>query len=188
MSPQASQSDSPESLQQEEKTLFARAVAYFKNNNWRSTQIEDQPILQIPFQGENGEWMCYAQVSEELGQFRFYSVAPMRIPEQQRLTVAEFITRINYGMGMGNFELDFSDGELRYRTSTEVEDGDLPDTIMARLVYVNVLAMDEYLPTIMSISYGQVSPLEAIKNLVEKTNPQEEEEKEGRSPSKNKMG
>ncbi len=75
---------------------------------------------------------------------------------------------------MGKSELDFSDSELLYTTSEEVEDGHLPDAIMARLVYVNVLAMDEYLPTIMSISYGQVSPLEAIKNLVEKTNPQEE--------------
>jgi hypothetical protein len=37
-------------------------------------------------------------------------------------TIAKFITRANYGMSLGNFELDFNDGEIRYKTSIDVTD------------------------------------------------------------------
>ena len=35
--------------------------------------------------------------------------------------IAEFLTRTNYSMIIGNFELDFADGEIRYKTSIDVQ-------------------------------------------------------------------
>ena len=34
--------------------------------------------------------------------------------EIKRQDIAEYLTRANYGMVMGNFEMDYSDGEIRY--------------------------------------------------------------------------
>ncbi len=50
------------------------------------------------------------------------------------MAVAEFITRANFGIVIGNFEIDFSDGEIRYKTSIDVE-GDRPSfALIKRLV------------------------------------------------------
>jgi hypothetical protein len=49
--------------------------------------------------------------------------------------VAEFLTRANSGMVIGNFELDFADGEIRYKTSIDVEGDKLSYAIIKRLVY-----------------------------------------------------
>ena len=51
-----------------------------------------------------------------------YHTAPITAPLEQRAAISEFITRANYGLTNGNFEMDFSDGELRYKTTISQHD------------------------------------------------------------------
>jgi hypothetical protein len=48
-----------------------------------------------------------------------------RVPEAKRQAMAEFLTRAKYGLCMGNFEMDFGDGEVRYKASLDIADGEL---------------------------------------------------------------
>lgn len=134
-------------------------------DNWPLYQIEGKQILQMAFQGENGKWTCYAKARVEQEQFVFYSVFPSLASENKRLSVAEFITRANSGMIIGNFELDFANGEIRYKTSINVKGDRLDSVLIRQLVYANVIMMDEYLPGIMSVMYGDVSPESAIAQI-----------------------
>jgi len=68
-------------------------------------------------------------------------------------------------MIIGNFELDFVDGEIRYKTSIDVQGDFLSFELIKQLVYANVMMMDEYLPGIMSVIDGDVSPLDAIAQI-----------------------
>ncbi|MDM9583743.1 YbjN domain-containing protein [Nostoc sp. GT001] len=146
-------------------SIFEVIINFFQADNWPFVQLPEQPALQIPFQGENGKWNCYARARSEQNQFVFYSIFPVNAPENKRLAVAEFITRANCGMMIGNFELDFSDGEISYKTSIDVEGDRLSFALIQRVVYANVTMMDEYLPGIMSVIYGNVSPEEAIAQV-----------------------
>jgi hypothetical protein len=96
----------------------------------------------------------------------FYSICPIATPESQLIAMAEFITRANYGLIIGNFELDFSDGEIRYKTSIDVEGDTLSQALIKQLVYTNVLTMDQYLPGILAVLEQGMSPQDAI-SLVE---------------------
>lgn len=145
--------------------IFEAIVNFFKEDDWPFHQIEGEPILQIAFQGETGKWTCYAKAREEQEQFVFYSVCSVNAPENKRLAVAEFITRANSGMMIGNFELDFADGEISYKTSIDVEGDRLSSALIKRLVYANVTMMDKYLPGIMSVIYGDVLPEDAIAQV-----------------------
>lgn len=51
-----------------------------------------------------------------------YHILPFKAEESQRAAVAEYITRANYNLNVGNFEMDFSDGELRYKTTLSKND------------------------------------------------------------------
>ncbi|MEH2174854.1 YbjN domain-containing protein [Nostoc sp.] len=146
-------------------SLFEEIINFFQADDWPFVQLLGQPALQISFQGENGKWNCYARTRSEQNQFVFYSICPVNSPENKRLAVAEFITRANSGMIIGNFELDFTDGEISYKTSIDVEGDRLSFALIQRVVYANVTMMDEYLPGIMSVIYGNVSPEEAIANI-----------------------
>jgi hypothetical protein len=145
--------------------IFEAMAKFFKEDDWPFSQIEGKPILRMGFAGENGNWMCYAQAREEQEQFVFYSVCPVNTPEDKLPAIAEFVTRANYGLVIGNFELDLEDGEIRYKTSIDVEGDSLSAALIKNLVYTNIRMMDKYLPGIMSTIYGGVSPKEAIAQV-----------------------
>ncbi len=148
-----------------DEELFETVVSFFEANDWPIAQVEDETALQLAFQGENGQWACYAGTNEEREEFIFYSLCPVNVPENQRLAMAEFLTRANYGITIGNFEMDFDSGEIHYKTSINVEGDQLSIALVQQLVYANVMIMDQYLPGIMAVIYGKVSPAEAIAQI-----------------------
>jgi hypothetical protein len=147
------------------KQMFDQLVTFFTNDDWSFTRLQGEPVLYTAIQGKNGEWNCYAQIREEQAQFVFYSICPIVTPDDKHLAIAEFITRANSGMILGNFELDFEDGEIRYKTSIDVTDDYLSQALIKQLVYANVSMMDAYLPGIQPVITGDASPVEAIRKL-----------------------
>lgn len=148
--------------------IFDGMKQFFDTDDWNYEQVEDRPVLRMGFSGDDGQWMCFAQAREDHDQVLFYSVAQLRVPEERRAAVAEFITRANYGMIVGNFEMDYNDGEVRYKTSADVEslEGSEPVTkLMKQLVYANVLTMDRYLKGLMAVAFGNVEATEGVKMI-----------------------
>jgi hypothetical protein len=145
--------------------ILDTVISFLQEDNWPFTPLEEGTILRTGFQGVNGEWSCYAQTREEQEQFIFYSVCPVHAPEEARMAAAEYLTRANYGLYIGNFELDLGDGEVRYKTSIDVEGSSLTLTQVKQLVYANVLTMDRYLPGLMKVIYGNVAPVDAITEI-----------------------
>lgn len=147
------------------QSIFTAIVNFFESDEWQFVKIPEQSTLRLLFRGENGQWTCYAKAREEERQFVFYSICPIVGPENQRQAIAEFITRANYGMITGNFEFDFTDGEIRYKTGIDVEGDRLSFALIKQMVYANVMMMDEYLPGIQAVLSENLSPLEAITQL-----------------------
>lgn len=148
-----------------DNNLLDTIINFFKTDEWAFLEITGQPALQLPFQGNNGNWNCYARARSEQNQFVFYSICPVNAPQNKLLAIAEFIARANSGMIIGNFELDFNDGEISYKTSIDVEGDRLSFALIKRVVYANVAMMDEYLPGIMSVIYSNVAPADAIAQI-----------------------
>lgn len=149
------------------KSMFDTVLQFFKEDDWRFEQLEGKTILKMGFKGEAGSWRCFAQVRDEQRQFVFYSILDSNCPEDKRQKMAEFLTRANYGLITGNFEMDFSDGEVRFKTSMDVKENEdkFSTSIIKRLVYINVLMTDKYLPGVMGVMYGVLSPTEAIAKV-----------------------
>ena len=152
---------------QEGKTtsIFETIVDFFKDEQWHFVEIEEKSAIRLGGCGENGQYICYAQSQEEKQQFVFYSVCPITTPESKLQAIAEFITRANYGLIIGNFELDFNDGEIRYKTSIDIEGDRLTSALIKQMVYANVAMIDKYLPGIIDVIENDISPLEAIKKV-----------------------
>lgn len=92
-----------------------------------------------PFDAERGYFHFGTKISASMKNVRFhvcvddneywvYAVFPISADAgnaAQMTKMAEFISRANYGMHNGNFELDFKDGEIRYKSYVNCE-GILP--------------------------------------------------------------
>jgi hypothetical protein len=78
--------------------------------------------------------------------------------------MAEFLTRANFGLTIGNFEMDFSDGELHYKTAIDVTGDRLSLPLVENLVQANLVIMDKYLPGIVAVIGGE-HPEAAVANV-----------------------
>lgn len=146
-------------------SLQAKVEAFFEEDQWQLQPNEGYKALRVSFTGESGEWDCYALPREEEREFLFYSLVPFRVPEEQRQRMAEFICRANFGLTIGNFELDFEDGEVRFKTSIDVTDSELDSPLIRNLVYGNVFTFDRYLPGLLAVMTETASPEEIITQL-----------------------
>jgi Zn ribbon nucleic-acid-binding protein len=129
----------------------------FADNDWPYTEVRGAPVLVGVFSGPAGTWSFYAQAVEEKGLILLYSICPQRAPEERRGEVAEFLTRANYGLAAGNFELDFDDGEIRYKSVLHTQGDGLDALTLKRLVRANGIAMETYLPGIATVIAGAPS-------------------------------
>lgn len=139
-------------------------AAFFNQDDWDYVSLEEGATLEMAFIGDNGRWSCSAQARDEEQQFLFYSICPLTIPAEKRSAIAELLTKANSGLILGNFELDYSDGEVCYKTSIDVEGDRLTPTLIESLVYTNVTMMDQYLPGIIAVLNG-TSPDDAIAQV-----------------------
>jgi hypothetical protein len=157
-------------LSVEQKTAGEKAVEdvreFLEHDGWYPERLGDAAVFRVHYSGRHATFPCFIQVRADLEQLLIYAVCPVRIPEESRSRVAEFITRANYGMRIGNFELDYDDGEVRYKTSVDFEGEVLAVGWLRGLLYPAVQTLDTYLPGLLAVAHGEREPLEAVK-LVE---------------------
>ena len=145
--------------------IFDAMVKFFTEDNWSFTQLKKQSELRLAFKGKNEKCDCYAIAREQQKQFIFYSLSPIKVPKTKRRVVGEFLLRVNYNQIVGSFEQDFSDGEIRYKTSIFLKNNSLDSELIKELVYTNVMMMERYLSGIELVISGLMSPEEAIVEI-----------------------
>lgn len=152
---------------------FELLSTYLDEDEWFPRRINGKYAYSMSYTGKNGDLRCYAIVRVDLEEFLFYAVAPVKVPDEVRLAVSEYLTRANYGLRIGNFELDYSDGEVRYKSSIDFEGQTLTSDLIRNVIYPAVHTMDRYLPGLLRVSFGGATPLEAIEEI-EGDHPSEE--------------
>lgn len=144
---------------------FSVLGQFLEEDGWYPQAVEDRPIYRMYFSGIHSELRCFAQVNEELSVFLFYAVCPTNVPEERRIAASEYITRANYGLRIGNFEMDFADGEFRFKSSFDFEGEPLSTVLLRNAIYPAVQTMDRYLPGMMKVIYGNKSPADIIAEI-----------------------
>jgi hypothetical protein len=143
--------------------ILEALTEFFTAEGWPFHKIEGEDNLQIGFQGENGLWNCFTKARDELNQLLFYSVCPVLAPLGKRGAVAEFIARANYGIVVGNFEMDYETGVIRYKTYLSADGIRLTNQVIRQVVFPNLLIMDQFLPGLLKTIYGEISPAKAVE-------------------------
>lgn len=77
--------------------------------------------------------------------------------------MAEFICRANFGLKNGYFELDFNDGELRYKCYTPCDNNIPSQTLIRESIAVPASLLRRYGPGILGVLYNGVDPAAAVK-------------------------
>ena len=94
--------------------------------------------------------------------FSTLTTIPLAADEGNRLAVAEYLTRVNFNMRNGNFELNMETGEIRFKTYVHVGAGDV-DPAAARLaIMLPFMMIERFGDGLVEVLFGFKSPREAF--------------------------
>ncbi|MBE2197994.1 MAG: YbjN domain-containing protein [Anaerolinea sp.] len=141
---------------------FAVLGQFLQDDGWYPHKLDEKTVYRVGFSGKNGNYTCFAVVRIDLQQFMFYVQSGVKAAPEARTAVAEFLTRANYGLRIGNFELDMSDGEVRYKSSLDFEGVTLSPQLIKNAIYPAVQTMDRYFAGLLQVMYGQSTPADAL--------------------------
>lgn len=125
-------------------------------------------VLTGTVEGAFGQWNFFAQGDEESLGVVVYSVFPGNAPEDKRLAVAELAARANYLLRYGSLEMDFSDGEVRARTSARGGPEALDFNVISELVRTNLEVAELFFPAVREVALEGADPAKAVAGLLER--------------------
>lgn len=146
-------------------SLQSVVAEFLEGEELKFNEYKDEPTFALGMRGRTGSWMVRIHVHETSRTVVIHSLVYLTTPVEKRLPIAALLTRANYGLVLGNFEMDFEDGEIRYKTSLCVEGGELTLPMMHHLFAVNIATTDQWLPAINQVLYNHSAPEEAY-NIV----------------------
>ncbi len=145
--------------------IIEACVAFFEADEWPFERIEELPMVRSRYAGRNGNYDCWFQARDAEQQMMFYCRTTINAPEEKRAALSEFMTRANYGMVIGNFELDLNDGEIRYKVSVDVEGIELDNLFLKNISYTGVVTMDRYFTGIAKVLFSDIDPAVAVQEI-----------------------
>lgn len=152
------------------KSAIESFTEFFNKQGWSYNQANDRPVIHTGFSGDNGRWNCVAVAGPQDEHLLFLSLLPCKVAPTRRTACAELLTRINFQLTLGCFEMDFEDGEIRFRTSVPVV-GYVPSGLIEHLVFSNLCTVDRFFEAIMKVIYSGVSPAFAMNAVKAKKSP-----------------
>ena len=82
--------------------------------------------------------------------------APLNVEEERKSAVAELITRINYSLTRGGFQMDWEDGELIYYCRLDTFDTVPSETVLAYTLETPWLMLESYGDALISVMLEDV--------------------------------
>lgn len=144
------------------KPAIESFTQFFDKQGWSYNQCSDRPVIHTGFTGDNGRWNCVAIAGPKDEHLLFLSILPCKAAPNRRAACAELLTRVNFGLTHGCFELDYEDGELRYRTGVALASAEASPELVEHLVFSNLCTVDRFFGAIMKVLYADASPKSAL--------------------------
>jgi len=145
--------------------LFELVQTYFLTLGLPFESIDNYQMVHVPFRGTAGQWLITVIALVERDEVVVYSIYPDVIPEAKQLDLMVFMTRANFGLTQGNFEMDLDTGELRCRTSLDFGISAIAPALFDSVVQNNMLLMEQYYIGIQKLLDNQWTIAEAIDRV-----------------------
>ena len=93
--------------------------------------------------------------------------------------MAEFLCRANYGLQNGCFELDFRDGEIRYKSFIDCDDMMPSFEVIQNSIYCTAGMFQRYAPGIVDIIFSGCTAKAAIEKCEKSISAATDEDMDG---------
>jgi hypothetical protein len=124
--------------------------------------LEDVTGFTITFEEDGPQVAGVTYLFEDESRFLFYLQLIKTTPPDTLPQVAEFITRANFGMSVGNFELDYENGSVRFKTSVDYQGAELLAPFVRNAILAAMDGVELYAEALIDVMGGKKTPGSAI--------------------------
>lgn len=145
---------------------IAKAIrCYLDSNGWCYSFDKQQGIFCFILKiGTSLRGIDY-QIHIEKNDYIVYAYSPIGIHDHVMMVkMNEYISRANYGIRPGNFEIDMDHGELRYKYYVCCEGNMIPNNgIIEESINVPGVMFRRYIPGAIGVLFQNESPADMVK-------------------------
>jgi hypothetical protein len=147
---------------------LATAVKEFLEAEGLKYRQHKEDLFEVPVGTDEGAWKVWIAANEGASILLVLSSLPVRVPAKKRLEAAALLNRFNWKFNVGCFEMDTADGEIRFRTSVDVEharEAALP--LMKQLFRLNVATVARHYKALTAFATNPRMTVEEAEQLVD---------------------
>ena len=145
--------------------LLPTIIEALNDRDWTYTVNEELDLVTFGVAGEHTAYNCALFADDETRLVTMIAQSPMRVPHEERLSACELLMRANHGLMFGAFDIDFSDGEVRFKVAVDVEGGTLGVGAVHSMITVALDMYELWYPPLMKVVYGGVTPEDAVAEV-----------------------
>ena len=145
---------------------------YFKRNDWTYTYYEEYSLFRFGIRMDSVIGSLDYIIAIRKDAYTVYAILRNKVEQEYISQVAEFLHRANYGMHVGNFELDYDDGEIRYKNHIEIEtewfcntDKEISDAMLSRSITIPAAMFKKYGKGLLELMVGEGDPEKLIDSI-----------------------
>lgn len=145
------------------KKVIEAIKFFFEKNEWKYQYNEEKKIFVSGINMDNVLGNVSMYISLEENSYNVYMILNSKAEEEYYVAVGEFLHRANYGLKNGNFEMDYRDGEVRYKSFVNFENIVISEEIVKDSIFVGIAMLDTYGKGLLKIMLGESTPKECIE-------------------------
>lgn len=156
-------------------TIADAINTFLEEDDWRFSFDEKLGIFKFPLNLKGKMKKINYIIDVERNEYIVYTISPLGADEDDETimaNMAEFICRANYGLRMGNFELDFNDGEIRFKVHVPCNEIIPTTEMIQKSIYCPAKMFERYSSGILSVLFNHTSGKEAVEQCEAKNRTQ----------------
>lgn len=139
---------------------------FLKKSNFKYTYIEDDSAFRLGFNMSCKLKQCEVFIRLDKDFLLIHGQIEIKADKHSIDKISEYLTRANYGLIFGNFELDYTDGEIRYKLAVDCMEGStLTDNLLRKSIFLPVMMFDKYGNGLLEVLFDFATPEEAINKI-----------------------
>lgn len=124
--------------------MFERFKEYLKSVELNHSIMENETIITFSY-ASKANYQCVIDIDEHDQVVIMYTILGTLVTSNRLNKIAQLLTKINFGLRIGNFEMDYDDGQIRCKTSIDYEGiKDFDDSFIENLILINLTTTDKF--------------------------------------------
>ncbi len=138
---------------------------FLRADDWHFDEVDENGVIRFGCSLKCKFRRCSIHIQVRQNSYMILATYPITADEDSRTEVMEFITRANYGLVLGCFEMDLRDGEVRYRTSQFCGDENvlISHEMVKETLYVTISMLERYGTALLEVMLGSLSAKDGVE-------------------------